>query len=327
MPGALAAGAPGRQNGRVDGLPEQTMRVLVVGATGVLGRETVRCLRAQGHEVRGMTRDAARAGDLAARGVEAVIGDLVDPASLDCACEGVDVVFAAAHGALGRGKYRSEAVDDAGHCALIDAARRAGATRFVYTSALGAAPDHAVDFLRTKFAIERYLAQSGLPHVVLRPSAFMEWHVHTFNGKSLLEKGRVIILGSGTKKRNFVAARDVAAVAAVALTGPMPAERIITIAGPGDFSNDEVASTYARLAQVPLRIGHVPRAMLSALGAVARPLHPGVARIMRIASLSDDAFPEIVDGAVDVVGTTTLEAFVHERVLENRAMKSGRTAR
>ena len=297
------------------------MLVLIVGATGVLGRETARCLRAEGHRVRGMTRDEKRARDLEARGVEPVMGDLTDPPSLARACARVDRVFAAAHGALGRGKYRSEAVDDTGHRSLIDAARAAGVSRFVYTSALGAAPDHPVDFLRTKWAIEQYLAASGFDYVTLRPTAFMEWHAHTFNGKALLERGRAVILGTGSKRRNFVAARDVAAVATRALTRDAP-ERLVSIAGPGNYTNDEVARLYARIAGMPARIAHLPRGVVSVIGAIARPFHPGLARAMRIASLADDAFDETCDTPASpdhVIGATSLETFVRERVLEHRA--------
>lgn len=299
------------------------MLVLVVGATGVLGQETVRCLRAAGHRVRGMTRHERRARDLEALGAEPVVGDLTDRASLARGCAGVDGVFAAAHGLLSRGKNRSEAVDDAGHRTLVDVAREAGVTRFVYTSALGAAPDHPIDFFRTKWAIEQYLASSGLAYVVLRPSALMEWHAHTFNGKGILDNDRTVILGTGTKRRNFVAARDVAVIATTALTGEMPRERVIAIGGPGDFTNDEVARMYARIAGVPARIVHVPRAVLGAIGLIARPLHPGIARVMRLASLPDDAFPETFDTSESAgeraIGSTSLEEFVRERVAEHRS--------
>lgn len=302
------------------------MLVLVVGATGVLGRETVRRLRVAGHRVRGMTRSAERASGLQALGAEAIIGDLTDAASLARACAGVDRVFAAAHGALGRGANRSEAVDDRGHRSLIDAARNAGVTRFVYTSVLGARSDHPVDFYRTKWAIEQYLVSSGLAHVVLRPAAFMEVHAHAFNGKNILESGRTVILGTGTKRRNFVAARDVAAIAAGMLTSDAPRPHMLTIAGPGNFTNDDVARLYARVAGVRAQVIHVPRAALSAVGLVARPLHPGIARVMRLSSLHDDAFPEGFDAGDSVgeheIGPTTLEDFVRERVTKHRAAAS-----
>jgi uncharacterized protein YbjT (DUF2867 family) len=302
------------------------MLVLIVGATGVIGRETARCLRAAGQSVRGMTRSAERARDLAARGIEPVIGDLVDAASLDRACAGIDAVVAAAHSMLGRGKHRSEAVDDLGHRSLIDAAKRARVGRFVYLSARGVAPDHPIDFFRTKWAIEQYLAASGLAYTVLRPSAIMEWHAHTFNGKSLLEKGRTVILGTGTKRRNFVAARDVALVIAQVLATDAPAHRIMSIVGPGDYSNDEVAQLYASMAGVPARTAHLPRGVAATLSTLARPLHPGIARIMRLSGLRDDAFPETSDTAdlasEHVVGAVSLETFIRERVLEHRAART-----
>lgn len=307
------------------------MLVLVVGATGVLGSATVRCLVASGHRVRGMTRHAARKREVEWLGAEPAIGDLADPASLARACAGVDRVFAAAHGALGRARNRSEVVDDAGHRALIDAARDARVGRFVYTSALGAAPDHPVDFFRTKWKIEQYLASSGVPHVVLRPSAFMEWHAHAFNGAAILSKGRAVILGTGTKRRNFVAARDVAQVAARALIGDLPPAHLLAIGGPGDFTNDEVAALYAQIARVPTRITHIPPAVLSVVSWLARPLHPGIARAMHLSSLPHGAFVETFDAASASIereiGATTLEAFVRERVCEHRARASTPMAR
>jgi uncharacterized protein YbjT (DUF2867 family) len=297
------------------------MLVLVVGATGVLGRETVRCLREAGHRVRGMTRHAERIRDLESMGAEPVVGDLTDAASLVRACADVDRVLATAHAALGRGRNRSEAVDDAGHRSLIEAARDARVARFVYTSALGAAVDHPVDFFRTKWAIEQHLASSGLEHVVLRPAAFMEWHAHAFNGKGVLENGRAVILGSGKKPRNFVSAHDVATIAARTLTAETPQGRMLTITGPGNFTNDEVAQLYFRLAGVPARIVHVPRMALLAIASIARPFHPGIARVVRLASLGDDAFPETFDARESgehAIGPTTLEAFVRERVREHR---------
>ena len=294
------------------------MDLLVVGATGVLGRQVTRRLLGLGHRVLAMTRNVKASHSLSESGAEPVIADLIDRPSLERACAGVDRVFVAAHGALGRGRYRSEAVDDDGHRALIDAARAAGVARLVYTSAFGSSPHHPVDFFRTKWRIEQYLAQSGVPHAILRPSAFMEWHAHAFIGKALLEKGRAVILGRGTKERNFVAAKDVAALAASALLDePLP-ERVLPFGGPGDFSNNDVAALYSRIARVPLRVSHVPEPLLAAMSVVLRPVHPGIARVMRLASLPDDAFPETLntdDAARNYrIERTSLEQFVAERV-------------
>jgi len=234
------------------------MKILVVGATGVLGRSVVRRLLAAGVAVRALARTPKHAAGLANQGAEVVEGDLVDAGSLERACAGTDRVLAAAHSLLGRGRYRSDRVDGAGHRALIDAARAAGVERFVYTSAANASHDHPVDFFRTKAAIEDYLRTSGIAHVILRPTAFMEHHVHEFNGKSVLATGRARLIGTGEKKRNFVAADDVAQYAVVALTAePMPSQPI-EIGGPANLTNREIAELYARTAGVPLRISRMP---------------------------------------------------------------------
>lgn len=302
------------------------MTILVVGATGTLGRDVVRRLRARDLPVRAMVRVPARAGDLAALGAELIAGDLVDAGSVSRACAGATRVLAAAHGLLGRGRQASPHVDDRGHRLLIAAARAAGVQRFVYLSAFGASPDHPVDFWRTKHAVEQALQASGLDAVVLRPTAFMEQHVHLFNGRSVLENGKARLVGAGTKPRNFVSAADVAAFAERALLEDPPRFRVLEIGGPGHYSNAEVAAMYARQAGLPLRTSHLPAGVAAGLSALVRPLHPGVARVLRLASLPDDAMPERFDGAAALeerygVRLTTVPDFVADRVREFRASR------
>lgn len=273
------------------------LRILVVGATGALGRPAVRRLLERGVAVRALSRHPAQAADLAALGAEVVAGDLTDAASLQRACRGATRVLACAHGLLGRGRWRSDAVDDAGHRALLAAAREAGVERFVYTSALGARKDHPIDFFRTKAAIEGAVRASGLPFAILRPSAFMEHHVHNFNGKGLLEKGKAQLIGPGTKKRNFVAASDVAALALRALLDePLPFTTL-DIGGHGHFSGLDVVHLYAQAAGVEARVSHLPVAVARALAVLAQPVHPGMARVMRLLSLPDETFDESFHGA------------------------------
>ncbi len=293
--------------------------VLVVGATGALGRPVVRRLRAAGVPVRALCRHPERGADLAALGAEVVAGDLTDPASLQRACQGVQRVLAAAHGLLGRGRWRSEAVDDAGHRALIGAAQAAGVQRFVYASALLAVPDSPLDFARTKRAIEDAVAASGMPFAVLRASAFMEHHVHRFNGEPFLKQGRAVFFGPADKLRNFVAADDVARLAVHALLDdPLPFERL-DIGGPDHASNAEVAMLYARLSGRPFKATHLPLGLAGALALLLRPLHPGVARILRLMALPDAALPERFDGAAALeqrfgFRMTRLEDFVSAQV-------------
>jgi uncharacterized protein YbjT (DUF2867 family) len=113
--------------------------VLVVGGTGALGGRVVRELVNRGRSVRALVREGSDGSRLTDQGVEIVRGDLVDPASLEPALDGVDALVTTAAGYVRRRKGDSlAAVDDRGNRNLVDAARKAGLGRFVFTSILTA---------------------------------------------------------------------------------------------------------------------------------------------------------------------------------------------
>ena len=300
--------------------------ILIIGASGFLGREVTKLLLSKGEQVRLLVRTPAKVVDLKQAGAEVIQGDLIDPPSLVQACQGVDRVLAAAHSLLGEGRYKSEAVDDAGHRALIDDAKAAGVAHFVYMSMLGVSPDHPFDFARRKYAIEEYLKASGLSYTILRPSWYMEQNAHLFNGKSILEKGKTSLLGKGTKLRNFVAARDVAQFAVRALLDPKLKNRTIDIGGPQNATNNQVAELYGKIAGVTPRIRHMPPFMAKAMSIILKPVQPGVGRIRYLSSLPDNAFCETFDPTALLaefqIHLTTLEEFIHERVAETKKQRA-----
>jgi uncharacterized protein YbjT (DUF2867 family) len=296
--------------------------ILILGASGFLGREVTKLLLSEDQRVRLLVRTPAKAEDLKQAGAEIMQGDLIDPPSLARACQGVDRVLAAAHSLLGKGRYKSEIVDDVGHRALIDAAKAAGVAHFVYMSMLGVSADHPFDFARRKYSIEEYLKASGLSYTILRPSWYMEQNVHLFNGKSILEKGKTSLLGKETKLRNFVAARDVAQFALRALLDPKLKNRTVDIGGPQNATNDQVALLYGKIAGVAPKISHIPPFLAKAMSIMLKPIQPGVSRIMYLSSLPDDAFCETFDPTALLaefpIHLTTLEEFIHERVAETK---------
>ena len=254
--------------------------ILIVGVTGVLGRETARQLLAAGHKVRGLTRTPDKATDLKELGVEIVQGDLIDPASLKKACQGIDAVLACAHQLMGTGKYTSQAVDDEGHRALINAAKTAGVEHFVYTSAQLVSPDHPTDFYRSKAKVEAYLKASGLSYTILRPPALMEWHVHRLLGASILTTGKTTIYGAGNNPGNYMAARDVAHLAVIALTDPNMKGRIIEMGGPDNLTKNQIADMYSRFSGTKAKVSHVPVAMMKIMAPIMRRFQPVLSRLM-----------------------------------------------
>src|SRR5690349_17585702 len=124
------------------------MRLFVTGATGVLGRPTVRALVAAGHDVRAVARDDAKAGQLREAGAEPVVVDVFDHDAIDGAVAGVDAVL---HLATNVPPLRSMAMRGAwrthnrlrteANRNLLDAARAHGVDRFVKESITFVYPD------------------------------------------------------------------------------------------------------------------------------------------------------------------------------------------
>ena len=307
------------------------MTILIVGATGLLGRATALALLKEGQRVRVLVREPARqpqrVAELQQAGAELMSGDLTDPGSLERACKGAMRVFACAHSFLGRGRYRSAQVDHVGHSALIAATLSTGVPRFVYASALGARENHPIDFFRTKHEIEEGLRESNIPYTILRPAAFMEQHVHEFIGKPLLDKGFTVILGPGRKRRNFVSVHDVAPFAVAALRDDTLVNRTLDIGGPEDVSNRDVAAMYA-LRSRQGRIFHLPSRLASVAAQALRPFHEGAARLLETAAVPDEEWPETFDSRALLAEfpreMMTVERFVDERVRDWRRSRVGR---
>jgi len=261
--------------------------ILVVGATGHLGSHIVKKLLARGEVVRAMTRQLAKGDTLRDRGAKIIRGDLRDPESLQFAVRDVKTVVAAAHSILGRREDASELVDDLGHRALIDAAKQAGVEHFMYTSVVDASANHPVDFWRTKARIERYLQESGIAHTIIRPTAFMEVHAYELIGKAVLAGKRVVLFGRGRNPRNYVAAEDVANAAALVVRIPEMRGQVLEVGGPENLTAHQVVETFEKVSGRKAKITHLPLAVVRAMSRAARPLHPGVSRIMRAAVLAE----------------------------------------
>jgi uncharacterized protein YbjT (DUF2867 family) len=147
-------------------MPEPDLTVLVVGATGSIGRHAVAESLGRGYRTRALVRDASRGTEFPA-GAEMVVGDLTDAATLADAVEGVDgIVFT--HGSHG-GAAEAEAVD---YGAVRNTLRAVGQRRprIALMTAIGVTkhtPGH--DWKRRG---ERLVRASGLPYTIVRPGWF-----------------------------------------------------------------------------------------------------------------------------------------------------------
>ena len=150
--------------------------VLVAGATGGTGSLVVAELIEQGYPVRAFVRDAAKAAERLGADVEAVVGDLRDPASIAATLDGVGVVVnAAGSGVPAPDDNMPEHVDFQGARNLADAATAAGVGHYVLVSSMGVThDDHQLNRLFNNILIwkrkgEEAVAASGIPYTIIRP--------------------------------------------------------------------------------------------------------------------------------------------------------------
>lgn len=290
------------------------MANLFIVGNGKLGNASAKFFLNEGFNVSVLVRNPGKATELEKAGANMIIGDITNSDDVKNIFKNVDVVLTAAHGLLGRGKNKSENVDDAGHRRLIDEAKNSGVKQFIYTSVVSVSEDHPVDFFRTKFKIEQYLQRSGLNYTILRLPAFMEWHAYEFLGKSIVEKGKVSILGKGTNPMNFIAVKDVVAALETIIFNEEFYNETIALGGPENLSRNEVAERFGRALKIDPKVSHVPTVALKMFAVLLKPLHPGFARVMKF-TLYTDASNQTLDENFTIarfgLKPTTIDEFIH----------------
>jgi len=224
--------------------------VLLTGGTGFVGPHVVHALRARELDVRALVRKPARATRLAAWGVELATGDVTDPASLRAAFDGVDTVVHLV--AIIKGKPADfERVMSQGTRNVVAAAQDAGARRIVLASALGLdeRSKDAVPYFAAKWEMERAVRESGLEHVIFRPS-----FVFGRDGGVLPTFVRLArfapvtpIIGSGKQRLQPIWVEDLAEYYALAVDEPAATNRTFELGGPDAVSWNEF---WERLKQI-----------------------------------------------------------------------------
>lgn len=160
------------------------MTILVTGAAGCLGNQTVKRLVADGRPTRALVRHKAKAAlrlKEVADQIEIVEGDVTRPASLRPAMEGVDCVIHYVAIAMEKGGQTYEAVNYQGTVNLLNAAKSARVQRFINMSQNGASSDLPYRFLASKGRAQDAVAASDLNWTALRPSAIFGPQDEFFN--------------------------------------------------------------------------------------------------------------------------------------------------
>jgi NAD(P)H dehydrogenase (quinone) len=209
------------------------MTIVITGATGHLGRLAVEALLRRGvppSQIVATGRDTGKIKDLAGRGVTVRHADFADSGSLAAAFTGAEKLLLVSATDVGERA--------ANHRRAIDAAKTAGVSLLAYTSMSNAGSARMI-LAAAHRETEQYLRGSGIPHVILRNS----WYLENYTGQLALFLDHGSVPGSAGQGRVSAAARaDYADAAAVVLTGEGHAGTVYELGGDEAFSLPDLAA-------------------------------------------------------------------------------------
>ena len=232
--------------------------VLQVGATGHLGGMILGSLIARGKKVRALVRPGSDVSKFP-KAVEIIRGDLLDPASLRGAADGVSAVVTSALGYSQRREGDSLRTDREGNRNLVDEAKRAHVPRFVLLSILQCDLASDVPHFWAKKETEDYLAQQKVPFVSLRPGAFL-YAPEGGYGQMIrqgIEQGQVLGMTPEGVRITYIAPREVARALAMAVDEPRALGQKIDLGSDRPLSGPEYAALIGGLLGRPMQVAQM----------------------------------------------------------------------
>ena len=301
------------------------MNVLVVGATGTLGRQVARRALDQGYQVRCLVRNIRKAAFLKEWGAELVKGDICDAKTLPPALDGIDAIIDAAT-ARATDSLSVRQVDWEGKVNLIQAAKAAGVERFIFFSILDAQNYTDVPLMEIKRCTELFLAESGLKYTTLKLCGFMQGLIGQY-AIPILENQAVWVTGEGTPIA-YMNTQDIAKFAVQTLKVPETEKQSFPVVGTRAWGAYEIINLCERLSGRDAKISRLPLGVLRFTRRFTRFFMWGQNASDRLAFAEILASGKPLDAPMDEVyqvfgldpqETTTLEAYMQEYF--NRILK------
>ena len=235
-------------------MPNTDRIILVTGATGRQGGAVIRRMLPKGWKLRALTRNptTAAARDLTRQSVDVVQGDLEDQASLERAAHGAYGIYSVQDfWAVGAKREVQQGKN------LANAAKKAGVGHFVYSSVGGAERNSGIDHWESKWEIEKYIRNLGLPATMLRPVAFME-NYYIDQVEIGILKGKLMDPIRADKPYQTIATDDIGAFVALAFERPQEFIGLeLELAG-SQLTNPEAAQVFSRVLGRPVKFQKLP---------------------------------------------------------------------
>ena len=210
-------------------------RVLVVGATGYLGKFVVKELKACGYWVRALSRNHERIEPVRQYVDEVILAEATKPETIKGLCKDIDIVFSSLGITRQKDGLTYMDVDYQANRNVLNEALIDNVTKFMYISVLNSDRLRHLEIVKAKERFSQELREADIEHIIVRPNGFFSDMAEFL---TMAKRGRVYLIGKGEFRANPLHGADLAE-ACVKWFGSNGGE--FDIGGPEILTQNEIA--------------------------------------------------------------------------------------
>lgn len=285
--------------------------LLLLGATGHLGKQIAKALRGSAYHITALVRSNEKGESIKDVVDGYVVADVLNPQTLIGICKGIAVVVSA----LGKpvspesnDKPSFYEVDYKGNLHILEEAMKDGVKKFVYVSALGAEKNSDLEYFKAHHLFSQKLIASGIDYSIVQPPALFSAFIDLIH---MAQKGRLMQLGKGDKATNPIGESDLAKVCVEAIN---KTNAVVTAGGEKIYTRKEITDIIQRLVDPGKKVRTVPagvvKTFLPVLKLFNKNQYDKFAFFMRV--LEEDTL-------ADRIGKLSLEEYVKNYLAGNRS--------